>query len=76
MYKATASENYKKLIEQLKAARIEQELSMRDLGELISEPHTFVQKLEAGNKCLDVAQFVQYCQALKVSPSEMIKLLG
>ncbi|MDO3388141.1 helix-turn-helix domain-containing protein [Gilvimarinus sp. SDUM040013] len=75
MNKAISSEKYNRLIQKLKSSRLEQGLSMRDVAILINEPHSFVQKLEAAEKRLDVYQFTQYCKALNLNPSELIKLL-
>ena len=38
---------YKALIDWLRSARIEQGLSVRDLGKLLDEPHQFVVKIES-----------------------------
>jgi len=55
--------------------RLEKELSMRDLALLIGEPHQFVGKIETGERRLDVFEYVQYCQALKIDPGKGLKLL-
>jgi len=64
MQKAITSQNYINLTSYLKKRRLELGLSMRDLGERIDQPHSFVQKLEDGQKKLDIYQYVQYCEAL------------
>ena len=60
MQKAITSQNYINLTSYLKKRRLELGLSMRDLGERIDQPHSFVQKLEDGQKKLDIYQYVQY----------------
>ena len=53
----------------LKAARLERGLSMRALGEALEKPHTYIQKVESGERRLDVVEFVWYCRALGVEPT-------
>ena len=50
----------------LKRARKSKKISMRALGEKLCQPHSFVQKVESGERRLDVVEFVWYCRALDV----------
>lgn len=75
MNKAITSEKYNKLNLIFKERRLALGLSMRDLGEIIKEPHSFVQKVEANQRKLDIFQYVQYCEALKIDPAETLKIL-
>lgn len=52
----------------LKAEREAAGLSMRDLAERLNKPHSFVQKVESGERRLDVVEYVWYCDALHVPP--------
>jgi cytoskeletal protein RodZ len=75
MNKAISSEKYYQLNAIFKQQRIDLGLSMRDLGEIIKEPHSFVQKVEANQRKLDLFQYVQYCEALELDPAETLKIL-
>ena len=75
MIKSIASDKYLKLIAWLKEKRLDKELSMRDLAVLIDEPHQFVAKIESAERRLDVYEYVQYCQALKIDPNKGLKLI-
>jgi ribosome-binding protein aMBF1 (putative translation factor) len=75
MNKAITSEKYNKLNLIFKERRLALGLSMRDLGEMIKEPHSFVQKVEANQRKLDIFQFVQYCEALEMNPAETLRIL-
>ena len=75
MNKAITSEKYNKLNLIFRERRLALGLSMRDLGEVIKEPHSFVQKVEANQRKLDIFQYVQYCEALKIDPAETLKIL-
>lgn len=59
----------------LKAARLERGLSMRALGEALEKPHTYIQKVESGERRLDVVEFVWYCRALGVEPADGLAVL-
>lgn len=41
---------------------------MRDLAERLEVPHSFVGKVEQGERRLDVVEYIQYCEALNISP--------
>jgi len=57
---------YKALIDYLKTACTEEGLSVRDLGKLLDEPHQFVVKVETCERKLNVFEYVQYCDALRI----------
>ncbi len=46
---------------------------MRDLAERLEVPHSFVGKVEQGERRLDVVEYIQYCEALNISPLNGIK---
>lgn len=75
MIKSITSDKYLLLISWLKDKRLENDLSMRELAVLIDEPHQFIGKVETAERRLDVYEYVQYCQALKVDPAIGLKLI-
>ena len=75
MKKSIPSAKYLSLLSWLKKARNDQGLTMRDLADLIDEPHQFIGKVESGERKLDVYEYVQYCQALNIEPTEGIEYL-
>lgn len=68
MFKSLNSSQNLKLIAWLKQQRSEQGLTMRDLAERLEVPHSFVGKVEQGERRLDVVEYIQYCEALNISP--------
>lgn len=48
---------------------------MRDLGQRMGMPHSWVGKAETGERRLDVAEYVRLCQALGVKSSHGIALV-
>ncbi|BGE53210.1 MULTISPECIES: helix-turn-helix domain-containing protein [Enterobacteriaceae] len=63
------------LIHWLRKAREGQGLSMRDVGERLGVPHTYVQKVETGERRLDVVEYVWYCQAIGILPHDGLDLI-
>lgn len=68
MNKTISSKRYFELVTWLKSARKEQGLSMRAMAELLGEPHSFIQKVESIERKLDVYEYAQYCEVLKLDP--------
>jgi transcriptional regulator with XRE-family HTH domain len=51
-------------------------LTMRQAAELIHKPHSFIGKIEVGQRRLDVVEFVWYCECLGFDPVEgLVNLL-
>ncbi len=75
MIKHINDSRYRALIDWLKSARKEQGLSVRDLGKLLDEPHQFVVKIETCERKLNVFEYVQYCDALKLDTSVGLRKL-
>ena len=75
MFKTLYSEEYQNLRLWLKDKRKASGLSMRDLGKKLDVPHSFVGKIENGDRRLDVIEYIQYCEALNISPSEGLDII-
>jgi len=75
MKKTIYSANYQKLTKWLKTSREEKELSMRDLAEILSVSHSWVGKIEQGERRLDVLEYMKLCNALGVDASKGLNLL-
>ncbi|GAA6167919.1 helix-turn-helix domain-containing protein [Sessilibacter corallicola] len=75
MEKSISSNAYQQLVDWLKESRESKGWSMRDLGERIGEPHTFVQKVESMERRIDVCELVQYCKALGQDPCIAIRIV-
>ena len=75
MRKSINSPEHTRLIRWLKNQRLHQELTMRQLAERLGVSHSFIGKIEQGERRLDVAEYLQYCEALAVNPSDGIKAM-
>lgn len=76
MIKSINTEKYQKLIDWLKEERLSKGLSVRDLALVIDEPFQFVSKIETIQRKLNVYEYVQYCEALNLNPSDGLKILS
>lgn len=69
------TEEMQALTKWLKQVRQSQQLSMRALAERMEKPHSFVQKVEQGERRLDVVEYVWYCRKLGVNPQDGLLLI-
>ena len=68
--KKTESELFGKwLRQQRKAAG----LTLREAGDLVDKPHSFIAKIETGQRRLDVIEYAWYCQRLGFDPIAGLK---
>ncbi len=68
------SSHYSQLRSWLIKAREESGLSIRALGERLGVHHSIVGKIEDGSRKLELFEFVEYCEALDLDPSEGIQI--
>lgn len=67
---------YKTLQQQLAAARTAAGLTQASLATKLSRPQSFVSKVEAGDRRLDVVEYVQWMRAVNMDPDVIIKALA
>ena len=60
----------------LKQQRHAKGLTMRQLAEMIKEPHSYIGKIEQGLRRLDVVELVWYCEYLGVDPKNAIDAIN
>ena len=51
-------------------------LSQRALAERLGEHHSWVAKVEIGERRLDVVEFVRICKALKRDPLPLVRIVA
>jgi transcriptional regulator with XRE-family HTH domain len=66
------SQRYAKLCNILISARHEAQLTQIDLAKKLRRPQSFVSKYERGERRLDVIEFIEVTEALKVMPNTVI----
>jgi transcriptional regulator with XRE-family HTH domain len=67
------SRGHRALLAVLVASRREAGLTQRELAERLKRPHSFVSKIESGERRVDVLEFVEIAKALKVDSVDLFK---
>ena len=75
MIKSINTEKYEKLLDWLKAGRLSKGLAVRELAIIIDEPFQYISKVETAQRKLGIHEYVQYCKALDLEPSEGLEIL-
>jgi transcriptional regulator with XRE-family HTH domain len=73
--KTLYSPESEKLGNWLREQREAKGLTMRQAGNLLDKPHSFVAKTETGQRRLDVIEFAWYCRLLGFDATEGLNLL-
>ncbi|SFR50107.1 helix-turn-helix domain-containing protein [Thiomicrospira sp. ALE5] len=73
--KTIYSPESQRLSEWLRLQREAKGLTMRQAADLISKPHSFIGKIEVGQRRLDVVEFVWYCEQLGFDPAEGLDVI-
>jgi len=64
---------YEGLRKQLKAMRLKAGLTQEQLGACFDRPHTFIHKVEAGDRRIDPVEFCRWCVACGTPAHKEIK---
>ena len=75
MEKTIYSDEYAQLRKWLRDQRNEKGITMRELGERMDVMHSFVGKIEHGERRLDLIEYIKYCAALEIDPHEGLSLI-
>lgn len=73
MQKTIHSREYQIVVEKLRALREAAGLTQRDLAEKLNREHSFVWRLEKGERRLDVVEFKFVCDALGANANEVYR---
>lgn len=72
MPKSIHTPEYRSLCAELRAARASASLSQRDLAARLKVPHTWVAKVENGERRIDLIEFCWFMRACGVDPGTTI----
>ena len=67
---------YKTLQERLADARRSADLTQEQLAVKMSRQQSFVSKVEAGDRRLDVVEYIQWMRAVDMDPTSIVKALA
>ena len=71
MAKSLHPSEYEAFRKLLLTAREEAGLTQLEVATRLSKPQSFVAKYEGGERRLDVIEFMEICEALKVDPNDL-----
>lgn len=75
MKKTIHSPEYQELLKWLRTQRKKQGITMRELGEKLDVIHSWVGKIEQGERRLDLVEYLRVCEALQIDPNEGIEMV-
>ena len=75
MKKSLYSHEQQQLSKLLKQIRLGAGLRQEDLAQLLGRPQSFVSKCESGERCLDILELRQVCQAVGVTLPDFVNRL-
>lgn len=73
MEKSTHTPHYRALREKLVELREVSGLTQRQLADKLGREHSFVWRIEKGERRLDIVEFYWVCEALGQKPAEVFK---
>ena len=73
MSKSIYSKDYKEIIERLKTARIEADLSQQAVADKLDKPQSYISKIESGERRLDVAEMKKFAVIYKKPADYFLK---
>lgn len=74
--KSLYSKTYSRFLEILKQARLDSGLTQFDVAKRLGRPQSFVSKCESGERRIDVAEFLAFCQAFRTDPLEVLRAVS
>lgn len=76
MQKSQHTALYRKMVLELKVARIRAGLTQRDVAKKLKVYRNYVSKVESGERKLDVLELAEFCHLYGVTLSEFLKTVG
>jgi transcriptional regulator with XRE-family HTH domain len=73
MQKSVHSSEYRALRAELRRARESAKLSQRDLAALLDVPHSWIAKVECGERRIDLVEFCWFVKACGIEPQTALK---
>ena len=73
MSKSVYSEDYRKIIQRLKEARLVAGFSQQDVADKLSKPQSYLSKIESGERRLDVGELKELARIYKKTDSFFLK---
>jgi transcriptional regulator with XRE-family HTH domain len=69
-------QRYEKFQKALVEARLKSNLTQQEVALRLEKPQSFISKYESGERRLDVIEFLDVCEALRITPVSILKTIG
>ena len=76
MVKSIFDKDYREIIERLKKARIDANLSQQAVADKLKKPQSYISKIESGERRLDVAEMKKFAAIYKKPADYFIKWIS
>ena len=73
MEKSQHTEKYRKLITELKVARVRADLTQQEVAEKLGVYNSYVSKCESGERKIDVVELAEFCHVYGLTLSQFLK---
>jgi transcriptional regulator with XRE-family HTH domain len=73
--KTLRSRGHRTLIDLIVSTRTQAGLTQRDLAARLKRPHSFVGRIEAGERRVDVVEFIEIARVLDIDPKHLFAKL-
>jgi transcriptional regulator with XRE-family HTH domain len=74
--KSLYSQAYSRFLAQLRDARQSSGLTQGEIARRLGRPQSFVSKCESGERRVDVAEFLAFCDAIRIDPVAFVRQLA
>ena len=73
MLKTIHQDRYSRLIGEMVKLRKDKKVTQTQLAQQLGKPQSYVAKIETLERKLDIVEFVDWCNAIGQSPSELLR---
>lgn len=73
--KTIYQKRYQTLIDCLISARKQANLTQMDIATQLGKPQSYIAKIEGKDRKLDVLEYIELCEVLKIQAHEIIKII-
>jgi transcriptional regulator with XRE-family HTH domain len=73
--KTLRSKGHRTLIDILVESRVQAGLTQRDLAARLKRPHSFIGRIEAGERRVDVIEFIEIARVMDLDPNHLFAKL-
>jgi transcriptional regulator with XRE-family HTH domain len=74
--KSLYSETYNRFLTHFRDARISSGLTQQEVARRLGRPQSFVSKCESGERRVDIAELLAFCEVIRADPATFVRRLN